>query len=82
MRKATKTQTVEVPARPPLLDAVREIDNVKEHVFPAEPPARLACRICAAPDATQRSEGLCWVCWRLKISAWQGAEAQDSASDG
>ena len=46
------------------------------YVFQA--PARQvhACRVCGDKSATEESEGLCWVCRRLKISAWRESEMQ------
>tara|TARA_Y100000588_G_scaffold179827_1_gene193655 strand:- start:1609 stop:1842 length:234 start_codon:yes stop_codon:yes gene_type:complete len=32
-----------------------------------------SCSVCDSPGATHQSEGLCWVCQRLKISAWKEA---------
>jgi hypothetical protein len=34
------------------------------------------CRVCNSPVATNSREGLCWVCRRLKISAWADADNQ------
>ncbi len=34
------------------------------------------CAVCAAPCAPNSTEGLCWVCRRLKISAWRDSEQQ------
>lgn len=43
-----------------------------------EPKARKIydCRVCGDPTASDESEGLCWVCRRLKISAWREIETQ------
>jgi rubrerythrin len=50
--------------------------QAKRIVF--EPKARKTyeCRVCGDPTATDESEGLCWVCRRLKISAWREIESQ------
>jgi hypothetical protein len=34
------------------------------------------CIVCAAACAPNSSEGLCWVCRRLKISAWRDSDQQ------
>lgn len=54
-----------------------------DYVFEAKPVKRFPCRICNEPGATDGSDGLCWVCRRLKISAWREAEAleQDAVGD-
>jgi ribosomal protein S14 len=31
----------------------------------------LRCRVCGSPGASKRHDMLCWVCRRLKISAWK-----------
>ena len=32
------------------------------------------CRICGSPGASKKTDMLCWVCRRLKISAWKDVE--------
>jgi hypothetical protein len=34
----------------------------------------LKCRVCGSHGASKRFEMLCWVCRRLKISAWRDVE--------
>ena len=34
------------------------------------------CSVCGAVCAPNSSEGLCWVCRRLKISAWRDSDQQ------
>lgn len=48
-----------------------------------EPKARKTyeCRVCEDPTASDESEGLCWVCRRLKISAWREIESQIPLSE-
>ncbi len=40
--------------------------------FEAGPPLR--CRVCGTAGASKRQDMLCWVCRRLKISAWKDVE--------
>lgn len=35
---------------------------------------QLRCRVCGTPGASKRHDMLCWVCRRLKISAWKDIE--------
>jgi Zn finger protein HypA/HybF involved in hydrogenase expression len=42
-------------------------------------PAR--CTVCAEECAPNSNEGLCWVCRRLKLSAWRDNDAQLSAQE-
>lgn len=39
------------------------------------------CPVCGAETAPSSSEGLCWVCRRLKISAWRDQDHQLPASE-
>ena len=34
----------------------------------------LRCRVCGSLGASKRDDMLCWVCRRLKISAWKDVE--------
>ena len=39
------------------------------------------CHVCGAETPAESSEQLCWVCRRLKISAWREVENQLPAQD-
>ena len=44
---------------------------------PMPPPmAGRKCSVCGDPQAPNSGEGLCWVCRRLKISAWRDSDLQ------
>jgi hypothetical protein len=45
--------------------------------------ARIAakCVVCGSETASSSSEPLCWVCRRLKISAWRDVEQQMPAQE-
>jgi hypothetical protein len=45
----------------------------------AKAPAK--CIVCAAETASGGAEPLCWVCRRLKISAWRDVEQQMPAQE-
>jgi hypothetical protein len=49
-----------------------EADRVKK-------PA--GCVICGEESAPISTEGLCWVCRRLKLSAWRDADTQMAAQE-
>lgn len=49
-----------------------EIDRLKK-------PGR--CSVCGEDCAPNSSEGLCWVCRRLKLSAWRDSDAQIPAQE-
>jgi hypothetical protein len=40
-----------------------------------------ACVICGGECAPNSNEGLCWVCRRLKLSAWRDADVQMPAQE-
>ncbi len=39
------------------------------------------CEVCAAEVAPNSAEPLCWVCRRLKISAWRDSDLQAAAPE-
>jgi len=34
------------------------------------------CNVCGSECAPNSTEGLCWVCRRLKLSAWRDSDSQ------
>ena len=59
--------------------------EILEKAKQAAQPDKLAkpgkCVVCGAECAANSSEQLCWVCRRLKISAWHEAEQQMPAQE-
>ena len=39
------------------------------------------CVVCGGECAPNSSEGLCWVCRRLKLSAWRDSDTQAQAQE-
>ncbi len=39
------------------------------------------CTVCASECAPNSTEGLCWVCRRLKLSAWRDSDSQMPAQE-
>lgn len=39
------------------------------------------CVVCGGECAPNSTEGLCWVCRRLKLSAWRDSDSQMSAQE-
>ena len=70
MKKKGRSRAVnaERVVDPKLLRSAQEI------VFEPKPLKTFACQVCGSEGATTQSEGLCWVCRRLKISAWRDVE--------
>ncbi len=44
-------------------------------------PRAVKCVVCGSECAPNSTEGLCWVCRRLKISAWRDTDSQISAQE-
>ena len=49
-----------------------EIDRLRKMVL---------CTVCASECAPNSAEGLCWVCRRLKLSAWRDSDSQMPAQE-
>ena len=45
------------------------------------PKRKDKCEVCSAAVAPNCSEALCWVCRRLKISAWRDSDLQAAAPE-
>ena len=45
------------------------------------PPVIAKCVICGGEAAPTSTEELCWVCRRLKISAWRDSDQQMTAQE-
>jgi hypothetical protein len=60
----------------PVVVEPKILESAKKAVFEPIPPKTFPCRVCSSEGATEQSDGLCWVCRRLKISAWRDVEQQ------
>jgi hypothetical protein len=40
-----------------------------------------SCVVCGGECTANATEGLCWVCRRLKLSAWRDSDSQISAQE-
>ncbi len=66
----------EQPVVPPEL-----LEKARQAAFDPKPKKTHRCRVCGTDGATEQSEMLCWVCRRLKISAWRDIEQQAPMSE-
>jgi rubrerythrin len=55
--------------------------EVLERTRKATHPQKVVCVVCGSECASNSPEQLCWVCRRLKISAWHEAEQQMPAQE-
>ena len=77
MRKRSNVKvTSQQPVVPPEL-----LETAKNASIESKPKKTYRCRVCGAEGATEQSEMLCWVCRRLKISAWREIEQQVPMSE-
>lgn len=61
------------------------LEMAKKSVEAPRPGMHKACAVCGAsctpPTGPNAGEDLCWVCRRLKISAWRDADQQIPAQE-
>lgn len=58
------------------------IEGAKALVLNERPRRIMAkCVVCESETSPNSNEGLCWVCRRLKISAWRDSDTQVSAPE-
>jgi hypothetical protein len=69
------------PTAPPVASAdpvidQKLLDEAKRSVMSDQIKRIDKCTVCSAACAPNSTEGLCWVCRRLKISAWRDSDQQ------
>jgi len=74
-----KKKRASLPEPPAVLTPVSEPAPIALEAERTEKPA--GCIICGEESAPISSEGLCWVCRRLKLSAWRDTDTQMSAQE-
>jgi len=57
------------------------LEQAKRSISPDSLKKGPVCSVCGAETATGVNEPLCWVCRRLKISAWREIEQQMPAQE-
>jgi hypothetical protein len=70
--------------QPPLSDPVIEgelLESAKKSIESDTLKRTAKCVVCGGDCAPNSVEGLCWVCRRLKISAWKESDQQISAQE-
>ena len=71
-----ETKPAEVPAVPPVL-----MEQARRAIQSDRPPRMTKCSVCGDACAPNASEDLCWVCRRLKLSAWRDTDSQMPAQE-
>jgi hypothetical protein len=57
------------------------LEQAKRAISPDRLTKPLKCSVCGAETSAAASEPLCWVCRRLKISAWREIDQQMPAQE-
>ena len=78
-RKRPLVPAVESPETPLIPEALLEEAKRAIETDRLKKPGR--CSVCGEDCAPNSSEGLCWVCRRLKLSAWRDSDAQIPAQE-
>jgi hypothetical protein len=71
-----KTQPKGDPVIPPEI-----LENAKRSVSPDRAKKPGKCEVCGAETSPNATDALCWVCRRLKTSAWRDIEQQMPAQE-
>ena len=69
---------------PPKSDTVVPVEilgQAKRSISPDRLNQAIKCSVCGAETPIAAAEPLCWVCRRLKISAWREIEQQMPAQE-
>jgi hypothetical protein len=78
--KRKRTPGPEIPVRETVVpDAIIEQARRAIEADRVKKPAH--CVVCGGECAPNSTEGLCWVCRRLKLSAWRDSDSQMSAQE-
>jgi hypothetical protein len=57
------------------------LEQAKLSISPDRLKKPVRCSVCGAETSSVAAEPLCWVCRRLKISAWRDIEQQMPAQE-
>jgi hypothetical protein len=57
------------------------LEQAKRAISPDRLSKAVKCSVCGAETTIAATEPLCWVCRRLKISAWREIEQQMPAQE-
>ncbi len=68
------------PALPDTLVPEAVVEQAQSVIDDLTPKKSSKCIVCAEDCAPNSTEGLCWVCRRLKFSAWRDSDTQMPAA--
>lgn len=75
MRRKPPAKPVDPVVSPEILE------QAKRSISPDKSKGVGNCTVCGAEVAAPSSDQLCWVCRRLKVSAWRDIEQQMPAQE-
>lgn len=67
--------------KPDTIISAEILERAKQSISPDSLKKRSACSVCGGETSAAGQEPLCWVCRRLKISAWKEVEQQLPAQE-
>lgn len=70
-----------LPLKPEPVVAPEIIESARKVLSMEQPPRAAKCVVCGDQASVDATEQLCWVCRRLKISAWRDADHQLPAQE-
>ena len=70
-----------VPVKPEPVVAPEIIESARQVIGMERPAPAAKCVVCGEQASVDPTEQLCWVCRRLKISAWRDADHQLPAQE-
>lgn len=70
-----------VQPRPEPVVSSELLENAKKSLRTDTISRTAKCVVCGGVSASTSGEQLCWVCRRLKISAWRDSDQQASAQE-
>ena len=69
------------PVKPEPVISPEILESAKRSLATDRSKAPVKCIVCSAETPPGAAEPLCWVCRRLKISAWRDVEQQMPAQE-
>ena len=61
--------------------SVAALERAHAYIFTETVKRVTRCEVCGSDSAPNSTENLCWVCRRLKISAWRDNDHQMAAQE-
>ena len=81
-RKRTPApRSVPEPLLPESVVPEKLLEEAKRSIEADRVRKTVLCTVCGSDCAPNSTEGLCWVCRRLKLSAWRDSDSQMPAQE-